>query len=448
MDSSNKKKVKVNFVRLMFATGLLGAIVFLLVLWIMFSVMTKDKKIYKKPDDRKEITQVQKTEKTAKFIGVVYNIDDKENRVTFSNVENKKKSTLMVEKSTELLNSLGQNMALSNLKVGQVVFVRYVPESLVVRLIKTHSETSEYVNQKIDEIDYENRLVAVGNTVFEYDLNTVFAYDNERIAVESIKDEDLVTIRATGKQIYSIEVTKSHGYLNILNTEGFEDAEIELIGESEGKRNAFYAKVMEIENTPIAEGTYRVVIDAKNMEIFTSDFVEVVAGEKVEIDLSEIKPLEGEMIFDVDEDRFRLIVINQDTKEEVYKTERNSRVKLPYGNYIVRVTKHGYTTWNRNLKLERETEPVIIELEKAKDLAKLRIATEPEFAAVYIDGDYMGTSPIIENIAYGYHRITIKKDGYVTQEYDVDVKSKEEKLIYVLHEGQSDSLKDNIYISE
>jgi hypothetical protein len=93
--------------------------------------------------------------------------------------------------------------------------------------------------------------------------------------------------------------------------------------------------------------------------------------------------------------------------------------------YAIELEKEGYVSIAKDLiPRADQKEPIKFELEPV--VATLDLTTEPEGAIVIIDGAQVGRTPLLYDVEYGKHRISVTKEGYEPYEFEIDVKSKTE----------------------
>lgn len=107
--------------------------------------------------------------------------------------------------------------------------------------------------------------------------------------------------------------------------------------------------------------------------------------------------------------------------DNIYQGKTNQIVgNLAGGPHKVGIYEAGYETWENTVTVKSgETTPVIVTLvpEKNPGTGDLQVSSVPSGAAVYVNGDYRGVTPLddsldIVNLAPASYTITVKKSGY------------------------------------
>ena len=125
-------------------------------------------------------------------------------------------------------------------------------------------------------------------------------------------------------------------------------------------------------------------------------------------------------------------------------------ISLEYGIHQLIAVASGYDTLTKYIKVGQESAAVSITLEKESsgededekeeeeeeedtiDISsyyKVYIDT-PEGVEVYLDGNYIGISPVSFAKKPGTHTITLRKNGYVTRSYTIEIDKAEKDVTY------------------
>jgi len=136
---------------------------------------------------------------------------------------------------------------------------------------------------------------------------------------------------------------------------------------------------------------------------------------------------------------------------EVYidgvKTSIAEPVTLEYGIHQLIAKADGYKSVTQYIRVNQESVGVNVVLDPIKDEEEeesSESSTEPETttdyykvyvdapeqAEVYLDGNYVGISPCSFKKAAGSHVITLRKNGYQTRSYTVQIDDEEKDISY------------------
>ncbi|AFL95915.1 hypothetical protein containing PEGA domain [Thermococcus cleftensis] len=111
-----------------------------------------------------------------------------------------------------------------------------------------------------------------------------------------------------------------------------------------------------------------------------------------------------------------------------YRGKTPLTVRLPSGRHDVVIMKEGYRPYNTTVVLETgEYRTIYASLDKI--VGKLRVESTPSNAKVYLDGDYIGRTPLTQELSPGTYRIKLLLDGYFEYSTTVTVRDNETKVI-------------------
>lgn len=124
----------------------------------------------------------------------------------------------------------------------------------------------------------------------------------------------------------------------------------------------------------------------------------------------------------------RLCLTCDDSKAELFINEcfvgNGSWIGgLDPGIYLVEAKKAD-CDGNRKIICLRSQQEIVVELSSPQPkCGSITVTSTPEVAQIYLNGDYVGTTPFtINNLQIGLHQLEIKKKGYYSDVIDVDVK--------------------------
>ncbi|MBQ0106453.1 MAG: PEGA domain-containing protein [Methanocorpusculum sp.] len=88
---------------------------------------------------------------------------------------------------------------------------------------------------------------------------------------------------------------------------------------------------------------------------------------------------------------------------------------LSPGTHSVRVTKNGYSSYSTSVRIyEGQTNSINVSLSPVTSTGYLSVSSTPKYADVYVDGSYMGQTPLTISFDTGSNTVTFKKSGYLT----------------------------------
>lgn len=368
-----------------------------------------------------------------------------DNSVTFLNLDRGRYYTLSMDGTTQLYDKYGESISLEQIKEGDIVDITFLKNSR--HLTSMRLSSGAWKNEEVSryEIDYARREVTIGEDIYRITDNTQYLSNGQSIETMDLNPSDVLTFQGIDNQVLSISVEKGHGYLRLLNDENFVGGWIE-IGQSAIQR------ITDDMLLSVPEGSYQVNIShrggggVKNVVINRNEETALDIG-----DLEVPEPQTGILLFSV-----------TPTDAKVYidgtETDVSGPVTLEYGIHQMIVKADGYKSITQYLRVGQASAAVNVVLESAtaseddanedvtdvsSDYYKVHIDA-PEGVEVYLDGNYVGITPCSFKKEAGAHIVTLRKTGYVTRSYTLQVDSEEKDISYSFVDlEQSDSVSAN-----
>lgn len=418
--------------------------------------------------------------------GVILEIDQIRETITIRDLVTEAENQYTYSGGTYVMDKYGKDISISQLAPGDVVEGGYDTGTRKLIELKKSDRVWENKNVTRFTIDRAAKTVQIGNTLYEYKDNLVIVSDDRILeSVDEISSNDELILYGNENTIYSIVISKGHGYVALTGSEYFEDGWV-MIGSDIVRK---VTKNMVIE---VPEGEY--VLEITKHGVGGSMDIRVTKNHETEVN---VEALRGEMTetgslrFEIEPAEAKLYIDNQIVDHE-------DLVKLEYGTYRIRVEAEGYLTYTgdlvvyqyyqkREIRLGKEeivTEEVTTgESETTSDTAEnpshetsavetttgqvitaptasaqttavqtsatsfvpgmteiqsegmgndmdsetienYKIHVEaPVGAGVYFDGEYVGIAPVSFDKVSGEHTIIFKQDGYEPKSYTVTISS-------------------------
>ena len=356
--------------------------------------------------------------------------------LTFMNIETGKNYTLSYTGATTIWDKYKEAMSMEQLSEGDIVDVKFLKTKKKLADITLHKDAFVYTDVTKYEINELTRTFTIVKEAFSYDKNVVIVSDGREIDLMDLNDTDSLSVQGIGSTIYSISVDKGHGYLKLANDEYFVGGWIE-IGSSMIR--------------PITEDMLLVVPEGKYDVLFTNKGnsgtkqVTIHRDEEVTVDIGDFEIQEvqyGKVIFTLNPADASLYIDGN-------LIDTSSAISLEYGIHQLIAVASGYDTMTKYIKVGQESAGVSITMEKESsddtekeeekeeeedtiDISsyyKVYIDT-PEGVEVYLDGNYVGISPVSFAKKPGTHTITLRKNGYVTRSYTIEIDKEEKDVTY------------------
>jgi len=361
--------------------------------------------------------------------------DTAQNKVTLYDPGIAESYTLDVVGTSTFADKYGQPMALNQLKPGDVVEVTYIQE--IMRLNSMQQASQAFIIQEAEKyaLDWDRHEVTIGKSGYRLTENTLIFSDGKQITSMELNEADILSFRGMGSSIYSIVVEKGHGYLRLENDADFIGGFIE-VGQSK------ITRITEDMLLTVPEGAYQVTI-SHNGGGGTKQ-VNIGRNQEVTLDIGDLEVVQaqyGSVLFSTD-----LEAVSVYVDGKLINHERP--ISLQYGIHQVIAKAEGYETLTGYFKVSKPTQNVDLalnkkEVETEKETKEYKVYIDkPEGVEVYLDGNYIGIAPVSFKKEAGSHTITLRKSGYETRSYTINVDKEEKDSTFTFGDLSVSSLGD------
>jgi len=426
--------------------------------------------------------EVSDTEDPSKQVmtGVVRELNTTGQMMSIWDINNENIGRFTYTGGTQILNAYNDAITMTKVVVGDIVDIEYNSKTNKISKLQISKEAWTYKNVDRMTINREENLLQLGETNYGYDDNLVVVSGDELISLLEVLSKDQVELHGIGNQVYSMIVKKGHGYIRFT---GYDD----FIGGSVSIGAGTYLGVSENMNVVIREGTYNVKM--VNGELVGTKSVTVKRDEEVTVDMSEFK-ISNDRVGEV---TFLITPDGADLNLNGSLVDYSEPIKLNYGEHKIIVNLSGYKEFAGILNVAQAQQSITINLvpetseeestgddevdkvdsddikldwssdkinssnkpavspsttptnsssdgeededSSSKDSVKIdkshKITVQsPEGVEVYFNNMYKGISPVSFTKVIGKGTISLKKEGYITKSYDVDVVNDDEDIFF------------------
>ncbi|MCR5627535.1 MAG: PEGA domain-containing protein [Lachnospiraceae bacterium] len=403
---------------------------------------------------------------------VIVNIDLKNNSLAFSHLDTGKQYELKIDNSTLIHSRYGDIMVPEQLNPGDIADIT---ASLHSGLIKTIDEVNGFEYSGITDYDYNvNKGVFTADDVnYRITDSTIIVEDGHIVDFDDIVTGDSLKIAGISHDLYSITIEKGIGHVRLTGGEFYEGGVVE-IGNT-------VANLEENLLLDVPEGQYNLKVYYKGNTAGRA--LKVLRGQETKVDLTVFK---GDLI------KYGRVTFTFDPPTAPVKVRIDGKqvefmrpVKLEYGVHNLLITAEGFRTIKSKIRVASEMANIDLVLEEAVSENKTPVtppstnntlppdtfknsststsststsssssssavtgATEdssaietgsttnqlyidsPEGAEVYFDGAYKGMAPIHFTKTSGTHVVVLRKDGYRTKTYTLNLAATTENETY------------------
>jgi PEGA domain. len=373
-----------------------------------------------------------------KILAVVNNIDMEHQWITLFNIDTSEEITMSFNGGTNITDKYDKIVSISQIPLGSMVDVSYQVENRKMISMNLSKKAWEYAGASHLNINLNDQFVKIGSNKYRFN-NHLTVLDGEEVAtVNSLAEQDEVTVWGYDKTIWSIIITKGHGTVRL---EKYKD----YLGDSIKIGHEAPQKITDNLELIVREGEMNLTVE--NGKYSATKSIDVVRNQVTYVplnDLGPIGPKTGKVTFLVTPDGADLTI---DGKLATY----SDPIEIEYGEHSIKASLGGYNTYEGTLKVDSENKTIRIKLpeETSKDDAT---ATEtgtnnitptvapgttvsgevdtahkiyvqsPVGASVYLDGStFIGTAPCSYQKVIGSHILTFIKTGYTTRSYPIEV---------------------------
>lgn len=366
--------------------------------------------------------------------------DTNDSTVTFLNLNRGKRYTLSYDGTTRLSDKYGESISLKQIQVGDIVDVTFMKDTK--HLTSMMLSPTAWKNEEVAryEMNHVRGEVTIGADIYKLTDNTQYLSDGQSIEAMDINASDVLSFQGIDNQVLSVRVDKGHGYLRLVNDENFVGGWIE-IGQSTIQR------ITEDMLLVLPEGSYQVNISHRGGGGVRD--VIINRGEETSLDIGDMevaKVQTGIVLFSLSPSDAILYI-------DGVETDASGPVTLEYGIHQLIVKADGYKSITQYIRVGQASAGVNVVLEPTTasdedeedeskeneedsdedvtDVSKnyYRVHVDaPEDVEVYVDGDYVGIAPCSFKKVEGPHVVTLRRTGYKTRSYTIQVDDEEKDI--------------------
>lgn len=397
----------------------------------------------------KNTEEVEVTHTEARVTAVVTGMDFENNTISFSKCISGEQYELGYHGGVNVYNIYGDVIDINNISCGSVVDVVYYSDTDRLISISANKDVTTIKSVGKFFADPDNGMAKRGGTSYKL-WNYAVAFDmGEPIDIREINTEDQVTLNIYKNELVSVVVELGHGYVRLDNHDTYVGGLVE-IG---------YDVILPVTTDmliAVREGEYTLRITKNGYS--QSKEVKVERDRETYVDLTALAIPTGTVIFNITPADATLYVSGTEQEDHTYTNV--------YGTYGIRIEAEGYKTFRGNVEIADYTKTYDIKLtsiedktEEDSDKTTEKKTTEkttsektthttttdnvsttedaqtteddsqrtnnvikiekPVNVDVYVDGEYVGISPISIPKIIGSHTITLYKRGYIIKSYTI-----------------------------
>lgn len=415
---------------------------------------------------------------------------EKQKKITFLNLEKKKNYTLNYDGITKFMDKYGTQISVSQLQEGEMVDIQFLKDEKLLSNLIVSSDIWTLNDVSKFELDLAAGRMKIMNEYYTLEDSTVVISDGKQVEFLDIHEQDILQIKGNDHKIYSITIQEGHGYLRLENAEYFYGGWIEvgqkvirkieedmLLTVPEGNYEVYLShngiagtketKIKRGQETLLDVGDLKkeelikygnliVTVDPVNAQVLidgkavdTSRIIKASYGlhqimakaEGYDTVIQYIRVTEenANVAITLDEETERSVSENSITNSD--STQNNNTVNsgssdssnTSNNNATGSNSSSNDSTPNNNSTSENTISGNDTTANSTTKGYKVSI-NEPAGAEVYVDGNYVGIIPISFAKKAGTHEVIVRKSGYQTRSYTIQVDDTNEDSGYSFSE--------------
>lgn len=469
MDKRGRKSSQKQFMQTMIIAGVLGLSVMMVAMLYMIKLFGP-KKATVLPEDIMPTTENQSKEEvdTEEIKGVVHEIGSTRKNIKIWDIQNQQYVTVLVKEKAHITDAYGKPMSAREIGLGDMIDVTYETRKQEVLTLQKSANAWTKSDVTGIEVIAQDKTIKIGNTTYRYTTDIMITNDDlETVDISEINSLDALEIKGVGDTIWSIQVVRAAGYLQLSHIPTTK-------GTIEIGNNKFYRLEEIDENIPLPGGQHKIVVRMEGYRPFVKQItistnqIQVLDLREAEVAVANLKinVVNTEVDYKVQidgkvykKDEAITLKPGQYTlklKAEGFK-QVQMEIRLEEGDRIIRITvqpeeeestpetqqqnttQQKPTSQNPTVQTPAPSKPTPEKPKPAPPVEEIKnvqiiIETDPADAKVFINGVYKGETPAVTGLKPGEYSITIEKDGY-TSLYStiiIDASNAQKGFLYTL----------------
>ena len=338
------------------------------------------------------------------IIGLVQEINPASRRIDLYIFEISQPRSFFVENHSILRDKFGNAITFAEFNLGDVVEIAHLEGTTVVETARVSAQVRTYRNIRDVVVDIENQMVLIGNSRYPFTQRTVVMYHGEPNSITDVSTVDIVTVDTFNGQVVFVDIHQGNGVIHIPENDMIIQGTVEVA-------NTTFAGLEGEMEIRVPEGDHRVIIRGINIEDFQYELT-VTRGGYATVNFDGLELLAGSLTVNVADPYVSLTIDG-----EVQLT--NSMIMLEYGTYTVSVTRDGFVPFVQEVTIDSANHEITVVLEEIIRTQNLTLTTSPPGARMYLDGEYIGLSPVTLELELRRYSVTMALEGFVGGTTDI-----------------------------
>lgn len=301
----------------------------------------------------------------SQLTGVVKSIDETLEIITILDINYGETYSFFYNGATDVKNKYEKAVMMSQIEIGELVDAYYVNDTNKLIKLQVSKEAWEYERVRNLVIHRTDKIMEITKRKYKYLDSLIIVNEDNLIELLDLNTKDELTVKGIGNTIYSITITKGHGYIHFEDYDSFVGGSIE-VG---------YGIIQPItEDMLIAapEGSYRVTM--QNGDLIGRKMITVLRDQEVTLNMAEFQQEPAR----VGQVKFEIYPVGATVRVNGKVVDIKDTLELNFGEHTIQVTLSGYEDYSGNLKVGN-----------AYQIVKINLA-EPNYTQVVITDSNSG----------------------------------------------------------
>lgn len=305
-----------------------------------------------KPKPTPVPTAIPEIRETKKVTAIMERVDAQTKTLQLYSVQDQGVLWVSYASKTNIVDKYGLAIVAEQLSPGDILDVEYETEESVAVSVAISTQVWEHPYQTGLKLGTQRQMLTAGGRNFIYSDALHIFNNGAAEEISHILEEDSITLRGIGSEVYVILLERGHGYLTLKEEQDY-------VGGSILINNQYISQITDDLMLTLKEGTYEVTVE--NEELRATVQAIIARDQTTVLDLTEyvrVPDPVGRVTFRI-QPAGAVLWINDES------TYYGDPVELAYGVYKIRVESGGYVPYEGLLRVESAASDLAISLPEA-----------------------------------------------------------------------------------
>jgi len=399
-NKSKRHKKKSGFAIFFVITMVIGIVVCVVLFALAYQTLVPDRIISGPPllsgSEEEEVTRPAYHEQVLGMVTAISHTSPQ--NLTLLLLESELTDRFNMTEITTVRNRYGAQTDFREIDLGQIVEVTFDTNTRDMSELSLSSHAVIERDRSNVNINVDASTITIGNQVYTFSNRTLVLNRGEPFSINLITPEDVLTLIRYQNKIWSIRIDTGHGFIRFDNAD-------DVVNGTVAVGTAVFTGLDPDRPVSALEGSHRVIIEGQNIETYITDVI-IRQGETVVVDLANVVFRQGTLELVVNESGASITINGEPAVLE------DGLIELNYGTHQLRVERTGFVTINQEIDISQAFTRLELTLVRDVLLASIAIETLPAGAHIFVDGTFVGHSPITLELEHGSRLILAQMPGY------------------------------------